>query len=38
MIADARQKGRDSAVVRVIDLLQCVKAGDIVVIENIILW
>lgn len=33
-----QNKGRDSAVVRVIDLFQCVKAGDIVVIENIILW
>lgn len=33
-----QNKGRDSAVVRVIDLLQRVKAGDIVVIENIFLW
>lgn len=33
-----QNKGLDSAVVRVIDLFQCVKAGGIVVIENIILW
>ena len=33
-----QNKGRDSAVVRVIDLFQLVKAGDIVVIENIFLW
>ena len=31
-------KGRDSAVVHVIDFFQRVKAGDIVVIENVFLW
>ena len=33
-----QNKGRDSAVVRVIDLFRRVKVGDIVVIENIFLW
>ena len=33
-----QSKGRDSAVVRVIDFFQRVKAGVFVVIENIILW
>ena len=33
-----QNKGRDSAVVRVIELFQRIKAGDVVVIENIILW